>query len=129
MFTPITPYATSPTQSEQEMDDCKYPPNVLQQMDNTKLSTGPDIYFYHTPELWFRLDQLESGMNGFHQKVDKKSDKMNTQTEEIEKLKEMVYELKSKMEDQEKKLKAQERKLKGHEYRIVKRYNTRSGKK
>jgi hypothetical protein len=39
-----------------------------------------------------------------------------------------VCELKDKMEAQEKKLKARERKLKGHEYRVGKRYNTRSGK-
>jgi hypothetical protein len=128
-YHPDSPITETPTQSEQDMEDCKYPPDVLEQMDNTQLSTGPAIYLDHTPGLRFRQGQLESGMNGFHQKVDKQSDKMNTQAEEIEKLKEMVYELKGKMEDQEKKLKAQEKKLKGHEYRIGKRYHTRSGKK
>jgi hypothetical protein len=120
---PETPPSAQP---EQYMTDYKLPPNILEHMDNSQLSTEPGICFDHTPSLRFRQVQLESGINGFYQMVDKK---LKTQVEVIEKIQEMVYELKDKMEDQERKLKAQERKLKGHEYRVGKRYNTRSGKK
>jgi len=136
----------SPASSEQYTDDCKYPPYVLEQMDNSQHPSEPVVYYDSFSSLRFRQDQLAEMVDGFTARM---NDKQKAQEKVIERLQEMVdkkgehwqrvqvalplllvkvCELKSMMEAQERKLKAQERKLKVHESHVRKRYNTRSGK-
>lgn len=130
-FVPETwiPETPSSAQPEQHRSDYKLPPHVLEHLDNTQLSDEPELYSDHTRSSQLLIHQMEVMVQGVREERREQDSKMKAQEQLIEKLKEMVYELKDNMEGQEKKLKAQERKLKGHEYRIGKRYYTRSGKK
>ena len=109
-------------QQDEDMEDCKYPPHVLEQMYNSRLSPEP------VPLLRFRLPQPEREVQGFHQRIYVQHEKLKSREKVIEKLREMLYEQGEKIKGQERNIKSQERKLKGYEYRVRKRYNTRSGK-
>lgn len=115
-------------QQDEDTEDCKYPPHVLEQRYNSRLSPEPYEYFDPVPLLRVRLRQLERGVKGLHGRIDVQHEKLKSREKVIEKLRERVYEQGEKIEGQERKIKSQERKLKGHEYRVRKRYNTRSGK-
>jgi hypothetical protein len=60
-----------PAQPEQDMDDIKLPPHVLEHLDNSQLSSGSDVYYDTTipsvPPAWYwtdgrTLSQLEVGV-------------------------------------------------------------------
>lgn len=73
-------------QREHHMDDCKYPPHVLEQMDNSQLSPEPGVYFDYTPLLRFSLGQLEGEIQKFYEMVNKQDNKLKAQEEVIKKL-------------------------------------------
>lgn len=92
---------------------------------------------------------MEMRVQEFHERLYEQNNKLKAQEEVIERLQKMaekqdeqwqkvrvelcmalfeIHEMKSMMEAQERKLKTQESKLKGNQWRIGKRYQTRSGK-
>jgi hypothetical protein len=148
----FSPFEGTPHSAQEEMD-CKYPPEILQHMDNRQIVSQPGIYYGLTPHglpynystsnglpnttevvfnednlLRFRIGQLENGFKGVIDRAKKQDEKLKSQEKVIEKLREMLYQQGEKIEGQERKIKGQERKQKGYEYRVRKRYNTRSGK-
>ena len=136
-------------QPEQDMDDIKLPPHVLEHLDNSQLSSGSDVYHDPTKLHKFPQRQLEQMVGYFRSERLEQEKKQKDQEQLIEELqrkgkmvekKERAQEKKLKDQEQlieelqrkgkmlEKKERAQEKKLKGYRYRIGKRYNTRSGK-
>jgi len=69
-----------------EEDDCKYPPQVLEPMDDTEPSPEPDVFFDPVPLLRFRQSQMERGIDGLHGRVNEKDKKLKVQEEAIKNL-------------------------------------------
>jgi hypothetical protein len=136
-------------QPEQDMDDIKLPPHVLEHLDNSQVSSGYELYDDPTKLHTFRQRKLEQMVVHFSSERLEQEKKQKDKEQLIEELqrkgnmlekKERAQEKKLKDQEQlieelqrkgkmvEKKEKAQEKKLKGYRYRIGKRYNTRSGK-
>jgi hypothetical protein len=110
------------SQPEQDMDDIKLPPHVIEHLDNSQLSYGYGVYDDPTKLHTFRQRQLEQMVGHFRSERLEQEKKLKYQEKLIEGLQ-------SKGKMVEKKVRAQEKKLEGYRYRIGKRYNTRSGKK
>jgi len=52
-------WSPSPAQPEQDMDDYKFPPQVLEHLDNSQISVGSGVYYDPAPSAQFRYRQME----------------------------------------------------------------------
>jgi len=123
-------------QPEQDMDDIKLPPHVLEHLDNSQLSAGSEVYYDPTKLHTFSQRQLEQMVGHFRSErleLEETVELLHRERLEQEKKQkdqeQLIEELQRTVKMLEKKERAQEKKLKGYRYRIGKRYNTRSGKK
>lgn len=122
-------------QPEQDTDDVKFPPHVLEHMDNTQLTSGYDVYYDPTAGSRFCQRQIEQMVNDFRserRELEQRVQLLHRERLEQEKKQkdqeQLIEELQRTVKMLEKKERAQEKQLKGYRYRIGKRYNTRSGK-
>jgi hypothetical protein len=92
-------------QPEQDEDDCKYPPHVLEQMSDTGLSREPEVYFHKVRLLRFHLGQMQEEREKLRERVEEQK-KEQKEKEEMIKIKDEMVKM---LEDQ---LKAQEEEIK-----------------
>lgn len=114
----------TPTQSEQDLDE-KYPIHILERMGNYQQTPEPEIHCEDYKDLQSHYNMLCAQYCNMEEGL---MNKLMDQEEVADKLQRVVGQQGEKIEGQERKIKSQERKLKGYEYRVRKRYNTRSGK-